>query len=132
MDHIETGRYGESLAERYFSGKGWTILGRNVRVRGGEIDLVAVDGEEMVVVEVRTRTIGKTLPAEESVGPRILRVLVRSGRILAAESMIHPPIDDPTSTTGPSTAWSMMASASSRHNASVCSSKLPGLCPQPP
>lgn len=86
MDHIETGRYGESLAERYFSGKGWTILGRNVRVRGGEIDLVAMDGEELVVIEVRTRSIGKTLPAEESVGPRKLRVLVRSGRILAEKS----------------------------------------------
>ncbi len=82
MDHLETGRHGENLAERYFRQKGWTILDRNVRVRGGELDLVALDGDELVVVEVRTRSIGKILPAEETVGPRKLKILVRSGRIL--------------------------------------------------
>ena len=81
MDHLETGRQGEALAERYFRDKGWTILGRNIRVRGGELDLVALDSDELVVVEVRTRSIGKILPAEETVGPRKLKVLVRSGRI---------------------------------------------------
>jgi putative endonuclease len=73
---------GESLAERYLRGKGWTIVGGNVRVKGGELDLVALDGEgELVVVEVRTRSVGKLMPAEETVGPRKLRALVRSGRI---------------------------------------------------
>lgn len=81
MDHLETGRLGESLAEQYFRGKGWTILGRNIRVRFGELDLVALDEDELVIVEVRTRSIGKVLPAEETVGPRKLKVLVRSGRI---------------------------------------------------
>ncbi len=81
MDHLETGRLGESLAEQYFRGKGWTILGRNVRVKFGELDLVALDEGELVIVEVRTRSIGKVLPAEETVGPRKLKVLVRSGRI---------------------------------------------------
>lgn len=81
MDHLETGRLGESLAERYFRGKGWTILGRNIRVRFGELDLVALDEGELVIVEVRTRSIGKVLPAEETVGPRKLKILVRSGRI---------------------------------------------------
>jgi putative endonuclease len=81
LDHLETGRLGESLAERYFRGKGWVIVGRNIRVRGGELDLVALDSDELVVVEVRTRSIGKVLPAEETVGPRKLRTLVRSGRI---------------------------------------------------
>ncbi len=81
MDHLETGRYGEALAERFFRGKGWLILGQNIRVRGGELDLVAMDGPELVVVEVRTRSIGKVLPAEETVGPRKLKALVRSGRI---------------------------------------------------
>jgi Predicted endonuclease distantly related to archaeal Holliday junction resolvase len=70
LDHLETGRLGESLAERYFRGKGWTILGRNVRVKFGELDLVALDEGELVIVEVRTRSIGKVLPAEETVGPR--------------------------------------------------------------
>jgi len=81
LDHLETGRLGESLAERYFRGKGWVIVGRNIRVRGGELDLVALDSDELVVVEVRTRSIGKILPAEETVGPRKLRILVRSGKI---------------------------------------------------
>jgi putative endonuclease len=81
LDHLETGRLGESLAEHYFRGKGWVIIGRNIRVRGGELDLVALDSDELVVVEVRTRSIGKILPAEETVGPRKLRILMRSGKI---------------------------------------------------
>ena len=54
-----------------------------------------------------------------------------SGRALAIIAMIQPPIDEPTSTTGPCTAVSIIRRASSRQVASVSSSKLPSLSPQP-
>jgi putative endonuclease len=50
------GRRGERLAEEFLSGSGLVILDRNWRCPQGEIDLVARDGEELVFVEVKTRT----------------------------------------------------------------------------
>ncbi len=50
------GRRGEQLAERYLIMAGLVILDRNWRCPLGEIDLVARDGNELVVVEVKTRS----------------------------------------------------------------------------
>ncbi|WP_191876391.1 YraN family protein [Streptomyces filipinensis] len=50
------GRYGEDLAARRLAEGGMTILGRNWRSgRSGEIDIVARDGDVLVVCEVKTR-----------------------------------------------------------------------------
>lgn len=50
------GKYGEDLAARHFVGAGLTILARNWRCSVGEIDIVARDGNVLVVAEVKTRT----------------------------------------------------------------------------
>lgn len=63
------GRRGEDLAARRLVAKGYQIVARNWRCETGELDLVARDGEELVVVEVRTRR-GQALGTpEESVTP---------------------------------------------------------------
>lgn len=80
-EHLRTGARGEELAASHLAGLGWTILERNVSFRGGELDIVALDGDELVVVEVRTRSPGWMQRAEESVGPRKISRLVRTGRI---------------------------------------------------
>jgi putative endonuclease len=49
------GDRGERLVERYLRRQGMTIVGRQVRLGGGELDLVAVDGRTIVFVEVKTR-----------------------------------------------------------------------------
>ncbi|MFD7231208.1 YraN family protein [Streptomyces sp. NPDC059881] len=50
------GRYGEELAARRLAEAGMAVLARNWRCgRTGEIDIVARDGETMVVCEVKTR-----------------------------------------------------------------------------
>ena len=49
------GRYGEALAERTLAEQGWRVLARNWRCPVGEIDIVAVDGRTLVIVEVKTR-----------------------------------------------------------------------------
>lgn len=67
------------MACRYVAGLGWNILGRNVRFRRGELDIVARDGDEMVVVEVRYRSVGLIMSAEMSVGPKKLKSLVSAG-----------------------------------------------------
>ena len=55
MSTIITGRHGEDLACEYLKGIGYKILARNYRIRGGEIDIVAKDGEYLVFVEVKSR-----------------------------------------------------------------------------
>lgn len=56
MTSKETGKHGERAAEGYLKKKGMSLLERNFSVRGGEIDLIMLDGECTVFVEVKTRT----------------------------------------------------------------------------
>jgi len=49
------GQLGERLAERALTAQSYTIIEHNWRCPAGEIDIVARDGEDLVVVEVRTR-----------------------------------------------------------------------------
>jgi putative endonuclease len=49
------GFLGERAAERFLRHKGYKIVARGLRLRGAELDLVAVDGRTIVFVEVKTR-----------------------------------------------------------------------------
>ncbi|MEU8776430.1 YraN family protein [Streptomyces sp. NPDC048606] len=49
------GRYGEDLAARRLTEAGMTVIARNWRCRAGEIDILARDGDALVVCEVKTR-----------------------------------------------------------------------------
>lgn len=55
MNNVELGAFGELLAERFLSNKGYRILEKNVRFKKYEADIIAMDGEKLVVVEVKTR-----------------------------------------------------------------------------
>lgn len=90
-DHLLLGKWGEDLAERELRDSGWKILERNVSFKCGELDIVALDGKELVVVEVRTRTIGKMMPPECSVGPDKLKKLVRAGKHYVAKNNWNGP-----------------------------------------
>ncbi|TWG05981.1 putative endonuclease [Streptomyces brevispora] len=52
------GRYGEDLAARLLTDAGMSVLERNWRCRAGEIDIVALDGDALVICEVKTRRAG--------------------------------------------------------------------------
>jgi putative endonuclease len=52
----ELGKWGEDLAADYLAGIGLVVLSRNWRCRHGEVDLIATDGERLVVCEVKTRS----------------------------------------------------------------------------
>jgi putative endonuclease len=71
------GRRGEELAARHLQGLGLTILDRNVRLPGGEIDLVAREGDELVFVEVKTRIGDEATAPEEMVDLAKLQRLER-------------------------------------------------------
>lgn len=52
----EVGKIGEDLATKYLENLGYTIIERNFVARQGEIDIIARDKEELVFIEVKTRT----------------------------------------------------------------------------
>lgn len=60
----ELGRRGEELAARHLAEKGYQVVGRNLVNAIGELDLVALDGSTVVVVEVKTRGRFGRAPAE--------------------------------------------------------------------
>jgi putative endonuclease len=49
------GRHGEALAADFLALQGMRIIERNWRCSEGEIDIVAIDGDTLVVAEVKTR-----------------------------------------------------------------------------
>jgi len=74
----ETGKLGEDFAAQYIERLGWEIFERNVSFTAGEIDIVAMNGEQLVFVEVRTRTTPDGEPVQnavDSIGPKKLRSL---------------------------------------------------------
>ncbi len=58
---------GEELAAKYLTGKGYSMLCKNFRIKGGEIDIIALDGDTLVFVEVKTRSYHSISAALENV-----------------------------------------------------------------
>ncbi len=81
------GRHGEDAAALLLVREGLTLVDRNWRCGEGELDIVALDGMELVVVEVKTRSselYGHPLEAVD--GPKRRRLL----RLAAAWAREHP------------------------------------------
>lgn len=63
-----TGKQGEDLAVQFLKQKGYKILERNFHKRYAEIDIIAIDGDTLVFVEVKTRTSNKFGNPLEGIG----------------------------------------------------------------
>ncbi|HMT05111.1 MAG: YraN family protein [Solirubrobacterales bacterium] len=53
-----TGSSAEELVATRLRRLGWKILARNWRIRAGELDLIALTGQVLVIVEVKSHHIG--------------------------------------------------------------------------
>jgi putative endonuclease len=85
------GAYGERVAAAHLTAAGLTILERNWRCDLGEIDIVARDGDTLVVCEVKTRAgtgFGSPL---EAVTPRKAARLRRLAARWIQDRQVHPP-----------------------------------------
>lgn len=54
--HNHLGRHGEDLAVKYLRRKGYRILARNWIFQRKELDIVAIENNQLVVVEVKSRS----------------------------------------------------------------------------
>ena len=58
MNRAERGRAAEDAAAALLEAHGYRVVARNVRLPGGEIDIIARDGDTVVFVEVKARASG--------------------------------------------------------------------------
>lgn len=75
------GRWGEDLAEKYLIGRGYKIIGRNIRTAYGELDLVCQQGLTWVFVEVKTRKDRALGLPETSITSKKQRHLLNSAQV---------------------------------------------------
>lgn len=71
------GKHGEELACQALRRRGYAILARRYRTQGGEIDIVARDGQTVVFIEVKTRAGSACGTAREAVTMRKRHQLIR-------------------------------------------------------
>jgi putative endonuclease len=87
---LRTGRIGEDLACRRLERDGLLIVARNSRTRFGELDVIAIDGETLVFVEVKTIRAGGLRGPEQpahAVGRRKQMQVRRLARAWLAENL---------------------------------------------
>jgi putative endonuclease len=77
--HIH-GACAEQLAADYLQAHGLAVLERNLRCKGGELDLVCLDHGVLAIVEVRQRTRADFGGAPASVNRRKQRKIIRAAR----------------------------------------------------
>lgn len=77
MDTTEIGKRGEDAAAAYLERIGMQVIERNWRTGRGEIDIIALDGADLVLCEVKTRTSRRTGSPEEAVSPAKQRRLIK-------------------------------------------------------
>jgi putative endonuclease len=89
--HLRAGRAAEDEACRFLTAQGLRILERNFRVRGGEIDIIALDGGALVFCEVRLRSRGDFGGALESIDRRKQARLAHAASCYLQRFPLPPP-----------------------------------------
>jgi putative endonuclease len=84
----DLGKWGESVASLRLEAKGYRIQDRNWRCARGEIDIVAIDGDELAFVEVKTRRGRELGTPEEALTPQKGRKLIELAQIYLSEKGI--------------------------------------------
>lgn len=78
------GRAAEAAAARHLEGEGWVLLGRNVRIGRGELDLIARRGDVLAFVEVKARRSAVCGAPEDAVDGRKRRQVARLAELWLA------------------------------------------------
>lgn len=89
-DRKTIGAAAERAVRRYLEGKGYEYRTSNWRHMHGEIDLVMMDGDELVFVEVKARRSMTAGLPEEGVSRKQAGVLLRTGEMYTT---MHPDIE---------------------------------------
>lgn len=86
------GKAAENAAATYLQNKGFTIVTRGYKAKHGEIDIVAMEGDQLVFVEVKHRIAPGYRP-EDSIGDAKRKALYLAGQQYLAEVAQEPDRD---------------------------------------
>ena len=82
----QLGKRGEDIANEYLLTRGYEVIERNWRCRAGEIDIVARQGQSLVVVEVKARSsLSAGHPFEAITAAKLARLRSLAGLWCAAQ-----------------------------------------------
>ena len=82
--HNELGKKGELIARKFLEAKGFKILETNWRHEKDELDIIVKDDDELVIIEVKTRSTDYFGDPSEAVGKAKEEFIIR-----AAEAYIE-------------------------------------------
>ncbi len=89
------GKRGEDAAVAYLKKEGFQILDRNFRIRGGEIDIIAIDATDgeavLAFIEVKTRSSTEFGTPLEAITSWKLRALIKTAQFYKLK---HPRLPD--------------------------------------
>lgn len=88
MTSDSIGRQAEETAALYLESKGYTILEKRFRIRGGEIDLVAMEEGVLVFVEVKYRKTRLYGRPEDFVDQKKKQKILRAAMFYTAEKKL--------------------------------------------
>lgn len=86
---LDAGRRAEELAFNYLIRHGLSLIARNFRARGGEIDLIMLDRGVLVFVEVRFRRSHAFAKASHTVDVHKQRKIIRTAAMFSARHRRH-------------------------------------------
>lgn len=90
LSRKQLGAAGERHAELYLEEAGYRIIARNWRCRSGEIDLIAREGDILVVVEVRTRSSKARFGTpQESIDARKQQQVMETAQVYLYQQRLH-------------------------------------------
>lgn len=87
MKTTEIGRRGEAAVCDWLCAHGYVIVQQNFCIRGGEIDIIAQNGEYLAFVEVKTRKPGSLSSGYDAVTEKKQARLIRAAAVWCAA---HP------------------------------------------
>lgn len=86
----QLGAWGENIAKSYYQALGYQIISQNFYTRYGELDLVFIKANKILVVEVKTRTSLAFGFAEESISRNKLQNLRATSHIFCRRQNLKP------------------------------------------
>ena len=87
--HNETGQWGEDLACEKLITEGYAINQRNFRIGHYELDIIAMKGNRIVFVEVKTRSNPDSDPIEAIDSKKIMRMTRAANAYVTAYDIPH-------------------------------------------
>jgi len=88
-DNKSMGNAGESIAETYLKGQGFSIVERNFRCVCGEVDIVAREGRSIVFVEVKCRKNKNYGPPQLAVTPFKQRQISKAALVWLSKRRLY-------------------------------------------